>query len=59
MKPGYKTTEFWAALLVSLGTVVTAAAGVLPAKYAAVASAVAAAAYAIARGLAKVNPPKQ
>lgn len=58
MKPGYKTTEFWVALLVSLGVLVAALADQLPPKYAALASAVSGAAYAISRGLAKVYPPK-
>ncbi len=58
MKPGYKTTEFWVAALVSVGALVAALADQLPPKYAALASAVSGAAYAISRGLAKVHPPK-
>ncbi len=58
MKPGYKTTEFWLAVLVSAGALVAALADQLPPKYAALASAVSGAAYALSRGLAKVYPPK-
>lgn len=55
MKAGWKTTEFWATVAVDVGSVAAAAAGVLPAKYASVATAVATAAYAVARGLAKAT----
>jgi hypothetical protein len=53
MKPGWKTTEFWATLVLDLGAVAAAAGDVLPDKYAALAATVATAAYAISRGLAK------
>lgn len=56
MKPGWKTTEFWVTIATSVGAVAAAADGVLPEKYAALAVAVSGAAYAIARGLAKVGP---
>lgn len=58
LKPGYLTTEFWISSLTIVGLVVSSAATSLPPRYAAIGSAVAAAAYAIARGLAKLNPPK-
>jgi hypothetical protein len=58
MKPGYKTTEFWVAVLVAVGSLIAALADQLPPKYAALASAVSGAAYALSRGLAKVYPPK-
>jgi hypothetical protein len=62
VKPGYLTTEFWVVVLTAVGSVVAAAASWLTPRYAALASAVAAGAYSIARGLAKhpaavVNPP--
>lgn len=58
MKPGYKTTEFWVSLLIIVGSTVASFADKLPPRYAAWASAVAGAAYMLARGLAKVYPPK-
>jgi len=57
MKPGYKTTEFIVSVATIIGAVVFAIADKLPPKYAALASAVSAGAYAIARGLAKISPP--
>jgi hypothetical protein len=54
---GIATTEFWVTALTIVGLVVGAIAATLPAKYAAIGTAVAAAAYAIARGLAKLNAP--
>jgi Na+/proline symporter len=57
VKPGYKTTELYVALLTIVGSTVAALAGDLSPRYAAIASAIAAAAYAIARGLAKQPPP--
>jgi len=57
LKPGYKTTEFLITLLTDVGLIVSAAAGVLPHRYAAIGAVVAQAAYAIARGLAKLSPP--
>jgi hypothetical protein len=56
-KPGYKTTEFWVALLTIVGATVAALAGNLSPKYAALAAAVSTAAYAVARGLAKGGAP--
>ena len=56
-KPGYKTTEFAIAVLTALASLVAALSGNLSPKYAAIASAVSAAGYAIARGLAKISPP--
>jgi hypothetical protein len=53
VKPGYKTTELYVALLTIVGSTVAALAGDLSPRYAAIASAISAAAYAIARGLAK------
>lgn len=53
LKPGHTTTEFVVTLLVGLGSLAAALAGVLAPRYAAIASAVSAAAYSIARGLAK------
>jgi hypothetical protein len=57
MRPGYKTTEFWVALLVILGSFVSTLAGNLPDRYAALASSVAGGLYALSRGLAKIGPP--
>ena len=57
LKPGYKTTEFLLVVLTAIGMVASGAADWLPAKYAAIGSAIAAGAYAISRGLAKIGPP--
>jgi hypothetical protein len=56
MKPGYKTTEFWVALLVIVGSTLSTLAGNLPDKYAAFASSIAGGLYALSRGLAKAGP---
>jgi hypothetical protein len=55
-KPGYKTTEF--ALVVAGLAIIwgDALAGSLPDRYAGIATAVTASGYAVARGLAKINP---
>lgn len=58
MKPGYKTTEFYVTLLVSLATFFASVADALPARYSALASSIVAFGYMLARGLAKVYPPK-
>ena len=58
LKPGYKTSEAWIVVLTNVALVVSAAADWLPPRYAAIGSAISTAAYAIARGLAKLNPPK-
>jgi len=55
VKSGWRTTEFWATVAVDVGTLASALVGVLPAKYAAIVSAVATSAYSIARGLAKAT----
>ena len=55
-KPGYRTTEFWAMVAVVVGNLAAALAGELPPRYASLASAISAAGYALARGLAK-RPP--
>jgi hypothetical protein len=56
-KPGYKTTEFWVALLVIVGSFLSTLAGSLPDRYAALASSVAGGLYALSRGLAKIGTP--
>jgi hypothetical protein len=56
MRRGWGTTEFWAALAVGLGSLAASIEGSLPPRYAAIAAAVAAGCYALARGLAKVGP---
>ena len=53
VKPGFKTTEFLVTALTALAALIAALADALPARYAAIASAVSAGAYAISRGLAK------
>lgn len=58
LKPGHKTTEFAVVVLADLGLLAAALAGNLSPKYAALATAVSTSAYAISRGLAKLNPPK-
>jgi hypothetical protein len=58
LKPGYKTTEFLIAVATTLGLVLASSADWLPPRYAALGATISAAAYALARGLAKLNPPK-
>lgn len=53
MKPGWKTTEFWATVAFNVGSVAAAFSGALSPKWAGVASSVSVAAYAVSRGLAK------
>jgi hypothetical protein len=57
-KPGHKTTEFVIVVLTDVGILAGALAGNLSPRYAAIATAIASGAYAIARGLAKLYPPK-
>ena len=54
-KPGWRTTEFLLTLAFQSGNLGAALAGVLPAKWAAVASAASAALYAAARAYTKAN----
>ena len=56
-KRGWLTTEFYVTVLTDVGLVAAALGGVLPARWAAIAAGVAQAAYAISRGLSKVNSP--
>lgn len=58
LRRGYQTTEFLVTVLTVVGLVFASSADWLPPKYAAIGSAVSAGAYALARGLAKINPPK-
>ena len=58
LKPGYQTTEFIIVALTIVGQLVAALTDHLSPHWAAIASSVAAGAYALARGLAKLNPPK-
>jgi hypothetical protein len=53
MKPGWKTSEFWATIVLNIAVVATALAGSVPAKYAAAVTTIATVGYAISRGLAK------
>lgn len=57
-KSGIRTTEFWVNALTIVGLVVAAIATPLSPRYAAICAAVSSAAYAISRGLAKLNQPK-
>lgn len=52
-KPGYKTTEFWMTALMVIGSWAGALQSSLPPKFAAITSAIAVSAYAIARGIKK------
>lgn len=56
LKPGFQTTEFLAVILVNVGTIAASLQGSLNPKWAAIAGAVSAAAYAVSRGLAKSGP---
>ena len=58
LKPGYKTTEFLVVVLTNIGLIAASSADWLPPRYAALGATVSAAAYALSRGLAKLNPPK-
>lgn len=55
MKSGIKTTEFQIMILTNIGILAAAFEGVLPAKWAAVASAFSSVAYSISRGLSKMG----
>jgi hypothetical protein len=58
LKAGYKTTEFWVAVLTDVGLVVASASSSLAPRYAAIGAAVTSGLYTVARGIAKQNPPK-
>lgn len=58
LKPGYKTTELALVVLTDVGILAGALAGNLSPKWAAIATSVSSGAYALARGLAKLMPPK-
>lgn len=51
----WKTTEFWVSVATTIGVVASAVAGVVSAPVAATLVAVSTGAFAIARGVAKVN----
>lgn len=53
VKPGYKTSELALTVLLCIGALAAALAEALTPRYAAIASAISVAAYAISRGLAK------
>lgn len=53
VKPGWKTTEFWVAVLTSVGAIAADASDALPSKYAALLIGVSTLAYSVSRGLAK------
>jgi hypothetical protein len=59
MTAGLRSTELWLTILTNVGIVASALTGALTPKWAAVSAAVATAAYALARGLAKqgTTPP--
>jgi hypothetical protein len=57
VNPGYKTTEFYTVWATNIGLLVSAVAGNLPPKYAALGATIAAGAYAIARAIAKFGTP--
>ena len=53
VKSGWKTTEFWTSLLVSVGAVLGAIGGMVAPKWSAVIVACSQGLYAVSRGLAK------
>jgi hypothetical protein len=57
VKPGYKTTEFWGAVIVGAAAWIASLQGALPERYAVYASAAVAGLYAVGRGLAKIGGP--
>ena len=54
-KDTLKSTEFLMALAIGVGSLIAGLAGVLPAAWAGMAATISAAAYALARGIAKYN----
>jgi hypothetical protein len=58
LKPGWQTTEFIATVATAVGLIFASSANWLPPRYAALGAAISAGAYAVSRGLAKINPPK-
>ena len=58
MKPGYKTSEFFLAIATQLGLLISALTNGLSDQTAAKYTGIVAVGYAVARGLAKVFPPK-
>jgi hypothetical protein len=57
LTPGYKTTEFLITVATVVGLVFASSADWLPPRYAALGAAISTGAYALARGLAKINQP--
>lgn len=55
LKPGYRTTEFLAVVLVAIGSLAAALASELTPRWAAIASAISVGAYAVGRGIAKAG----
>jgi hypothetical protein len=55
VRPGWLSSEFWLTLLTHVGLAAAAISGLLPGKYAAVASAASQAAYSLSRGLVKAS----
>lgn len=53
VKPGYLTTEFWVAVLTSVGAIAADASNVLPPRYTALLVGLSTLAYSVSRGLAK------
>ena len=58
VKPGWKTTEFWVTLATSIGSVLSAIAGILPAKEAGVLATASTVIYTIARAFTKNTASK-
>lgn len=58
LKPGYRTSEAVVTVATIIGLVLASSADWLPPKYAALGSTLTAIGYALSRGLAKMNPPK-
>lgn len=59
LKPGYRTSELLATVLVAIGALAAALAGELQPRYAAFASAISLGAYALGRGIAKAGATMQ
>lgn len=55
VRPGWLSSEFWLTLLTHAGLAAAAVSGLLPGKYAAIASAASQAAYSLSRGLVKAS----
>ena len=55
IKAGWKSSEFWYAVAMTIGSTTASIMGIVPPKYAAIIGMISSFGYSIARGLAKLN----